>query len=396
MDDMGAVLASFNDLYLVGATAIGALYMGLRGIFAKLLIGLLGGLGRGAGTGIGNRMTGGTGGGSSGGGGANLSTANKIKHAKQALYAAAGRKRRIQIYLETWVTLLTVRDGSHALSIFLHSLIHPSFNKKVSRLRNRCRKFDELEGRVQHILGRYERDFERHCLPLRNELIALDVNLARWKARHRRWFGKIWRKRWWYYKRNIRKTRWKMIKLQIRLYKKNNWLNIAYRPELEPALVELHHYERIYLTSWVHSFEADLESFRLTVISGRLIEQLQKEQYADHKDYLGLSELPEDMDETRKYLREFLKKHGVGIGPESSVEGLFEAFLRLRLIHDPEMRKRWGVDYVWLTQSLPPPGALGLADAKYNHLESNRHWYPGIETGIPAGGQASKRELAES
>ncbi len=366
--DFGA----FNDIYLLAAGAAGAFYVAIRGIFAKLMIGLLGGLGRGAGTGLGTKMT--NGGGSSRNG-QNLSTASRIKDAKQALFSAAGRKKRIQTYLETWIALLATRGGPHAVSIYLHSLIHPSFNEKVSRLRWRCRKFDELEGHTQHILGRYERDFERQCMPIRDELIALDVNLSRWKARHKRWYGKLWRKRWWYYKRNIRKTRWAMVALQVKLYKKNRWLNIAYRPELEPALKELEHFERIYLTSWIHSFEADLESFRLTVISGRLLEQLHLPRYAKHKTLLGLSDLPIERHETRKFLQDFLKGHGVGFGPETTVEGLFEAFLRLRLMHDEDLRKAWNIDYTWLTRSLPPPGALGVADTVFNHLESNTQWY---------------------
>ncbi|MEL7544381.1 MAG: hypothetical protein AAGJ70_11465, partial [Pseudomonadota bacterium] len=162
-------------------------------------------------------------------------------------------------------------------------------------------------------------------------------------------------------------------------------LNEKYRVLMEPALTALDQYERHYLTHWVHSFEADLESFRLTVVCGRLLDLLHFPAHADTISTLGLADLPQDPAALRAHLIDFIDARGVGYPPGPRIEGLFEIYLRLRLLEDEELRARWDVNQVWLERYLPPPGALGVAHARFYHLahhESSR-------AGIPQLGHAA-------
>ena len=374
MEILNHMLTGINDFFLVIATAAGALLVILRGIFAKLMIGLLGGLGRGAGTGLGSKLTGPGGGGQPGGSG--MPTSPRYKQAKTALYQAAARQTRMANYINAWFNLLSMRTGPHAVSVYLYSLMHPHFKDKIARLRIRCREFDRLEEKAQKVLSRYERDFERQCVPLRNLLIHHDVELFRWKARYARFGFQLWKRRYWYHRRKIRQTRWKMIALQIKLYFRTRRLNIVYRPFVEPAFREMDHYERIYLASWVHSFEADLESFRLTVISGRLIEEVLSENFADFRDFYQLSELPVEAEALRHFLRQYLTERNIGFASSAAIEGLFETWLRVRLLEDERMRKKWNISTIWLTRCIPAPGAIGIAQAQFGHLPHNTVWLP--------------------
>lgn len=375
MEFVNELFTGINDLFLYVATAIGALFMALRVLLAKLMIGLLGGLGRGAGTGLGSKITG-SGGGNNSGNTGEMPSSPRYKKARQALYGASSRQARMANYVNAWFNLLAMRSGPHAVSVYLYSLMHPDFADKTARLRARCRKFDQLEEKAQRVLARYERDFEKKCAPLRDQLIDLDVEISRLKARYKRFGFQFWKRRYWSFKRRIRKSRWEMIGVQLRLYLVTRRLNILYRPFIQPAFKQLDHYERIYLAQWVHSFEADLESFRLTVVSGRLLEELTSEDCAGVRAFYMLEDLPVEQDRLRAYLKDYLESYDIGFVPNAAVEGLFETWLRVRLLQDDTMRRKWGVSSRWLRHCIPPPGGLGVVQSTYGHFTNNDDWLP--------------------
>ncbi|MEO0620021.1 MAG: hypothetical protein AAFZ01_12185, partial [Pseudomonadota bacterium] len=100
---------------------------------------------------------------------------------------------------------------------------------------------------------------------------------------------------------------------------------------------------------------------------------------------LGLEDLPQDTDALRSHLIDFIDARGVGYPPASRIEGLFEMYLRLRLLEDPQMREGWDVNLVWLERYLPPPGALGVAHARFYHLPDQES----TRAGIPRLGHAA-------
>ena len=156
-------------------------------------------------------------------------------------------------------------------------------------------------------------------------------------------------------------------------------LNEKYSVLLEPALVAVDQYERTYLTHWVHSFEADLESFRLTVMTGRLVDLLFQPAHYETRKRLGLSELPNNRVLLRDHLIEALETRGVGFPPLARLEGLLEIYLRLLLLDDPALQRKWSVNATWLEHYLPPPGALGIANERFNHLTQPTS----VRAGIP-------------
>lgn len=200
------------------------------------------------------------------------------------------------------------------------------------------------------------------------------MELARWKARTRRFALQFWRRRWRYYKRRQVLERRRIIALRWRLQQAETKLNRAYRTLLEPALMALDQYERTYLTHWVNSFEADLESFRLTIVTGRLIDLLQAPQQVRLAERLGLAELPREQAGLVQHLTEYLQERRAVHGPSDGIETLFEAYLRLRLLEEPELARRWGIDPAWIAHLLPPPGAIGIAQEYYAHLPHPAAW----------------------
>ena len=362
----------FDSVALLFATVVGAIWFAIRSFLGRFGLALLMGLGRGAGTGLGARFTGGQAGGQISS--RRMPSNPTGRHARQALWNAEARQVRMKSYVDAWCDLLATRGGPFAISIHLQSLLHDGFRDKVVRLRVRCREFDRLEAVAQRRVQLYERDYARQCEPIQDEFLRLNVELARWKARHRRFVGRFWKKRWRYLKRNQIRTRRALIDVRWRLQKAEWKLNAAYRPVLEPALVAVDQYERNYLMHWVHSFEADLESFRLTVMTGRLLDILFEPASDGMRVHLGLGDLPHDRIVLREHMIDYLATHQVAFGPLARLESLFESYLRVRLIDDPELCERWHINRVWLQHALPAPGAVGVANERYQHLTPVGAW----------------------
>lgn len=373
MEFLTEFVTALDSIAVLVATAIGAAWLAIRSFIARFGLAILTGLGRGAGTGLGARMTG------SGPGGQissrRMPSDPSGRHARQALWNAEARQQRLRLYVEAWVDLLVTRGGPFALSIHLQSLLSDGFREKVVRLRRRCREFDRLEAAAQRIIQRYEHDYARLCEPIRNDVLRLNVELARWKARHRRFAWQFWKRRWRYLKARQFATRQKLISQRWALQRAEWRLNVGYRPTIEPALVAVDQYERNYLMHWVHSFEADLESFRLTVLTGRLLDMLFEPANAPLRAHLGLAHLPAGREQLRAYVLRYLDAHGVGYGPAARLESLFESYLRLRLMRDDELCARWQINRVWLERALPAPGAIGTANARFYHLSPDGAWY---------------------
>ncbi|MGI9405557.1 MAG: hypothetical protein ACR2O4_04225 [Hyphomicrobiaceae bacterium] len=371
MDFFLGFFSFFDDIALLIATAFGAVWLLLSTVMSRFGLAILTGLGRTGGAVIGQRF----------GGQMNsrrMPTNPTQRHARQALWRAEARQQRMASYVQAWFDLLATRGGPFAVSIYLHSILHDGFREKVVRLRTRCREFDRLEEIAQHRVQRYERDHERHCQPLRDELLDLEIELARLKARHARQRFRMWRKRWRRVKRRQFQTRRAIVAKRFRLSRAEWRLNARSRVLMEPALVAVDQYERAYLTHWVHSFEADLESFRLTVVTGRLIDLLFQPGHAETANRLGLADLPGDRIHMRDYIIAFLEERDVGFPPLARLEGLFEIYLRLRLLEDPALCRKWGINRIWLERYLPPPGAMGVAHERYNHLVPGDNTSAGI------------------
>ncbi len=360
----------FNDLYLLLGGAVAALLLGTYGLISRFGIALLVGLTRGAGTTLGVKVTGSA---------AQLESRRiasnpALRHARQALIHADARRARMAFYSEAWLNLIAERAGPFALSMHLYSVLHSDFHDKVARLRRRFREFDRLEDRAQAIVQRYEHDYERRCEPLRDQVIAAEVEMSRSKARGQRFAGLFWKRRWRLHKRRQIDLRWRIMTLRRNLDRIERRLDTAYRPVLQPALTELDRYERNYLAQWVHSFEADLESFRLTIVSGRLIDMLALPEYRASLRTLGLAALPTERAQLMAHLTRAIQDAGAGFGPNDSLESLFEVYLRLRLLDDADLLLRWGVDRVWLERLLPAPGATGIAHERFLHLGTVDTW----------------------
>ncbi len=367
-------LTFFSDIGVLIATVVGTAIVALRGFIVRFGLAILAGLGRGAGAGLSSKFAGSGGTAGSQIDSRRMPASAKARHARQALWQASAREKRMETYLDAWIDLLAMRGGPFALSIYLYSLFHKGFQLKVARLQQRCREFDRLEDEAQRILQRYEADYERKCEPLRNEILDDQIELAKWKARHRRWSFKFWRKRWRYYKKRMTAVRRRLFVRRIILFRREYKLNLCYRSVIEPALKAVDQYEKAYLSHWVHSFEADLKSFRLTVVTGRLLEMICEKQNHDFLERLGLGEMPSDAARLRVFLQSTIESYQAGYGPEATLESLFETYLRLKLLNEPGLLERWGVNRVWLERYLPPPGALGVTQQRYEHMGSNRDW----------------------
>jgi hypothetical protein len=375
MESIGEIFTAFNELALVAGTLVAAVFFFFRSIFAGLGTALLAALGRGAGFGIGQRLSPGA------QAGRRLPLSPRQRLARQALFEAEARQVRIESYVGAYLELMAERAGPFALSALIAGRIEPGFAEKYERFVRRTQEFDRLEEKAQRALQRFEADYARHCEPIRDELRQLGVELTRWKARGRRFAWQPWRRRWRYYKRRMLSVRRRIFLRQLRLQSAELKLNMSYRATLEPALVEVDRYERAYLTHWIHSFEADLESLRLTVVSGRLIEHLATPQNSALREKLQIGGLPAERASLERELRAFLAERGVGLPPEASIAGLLEAYLRLRLLEDEAMRAAWGVDRTWLEHDLPPPGELGIAQERWLHL--SRAWPEASPRALP-------------
>ena len=372
MDILSGFFSIFDSLALLIATAVGAFWFTVRSFLGRFGLAILTGLGRGAGTGIGARFTGTQASGQMSS--RRMPTNPTGRHARQALMNAEARQIRMKSYVEAWCDLLATRGGPFALSIHLQSLLHDGFREKVVRLRSRCREFDRLEAIAQRRIQLFERDYARKCEPIRNELMDLNITLARWKARHRRFAWRFWRRRWRYLKGRQIATRRKLIAAQWRLQRAEWRLNVAARPTMEPALVAVDQYEQNYLMHWVHSFEADLESFRLTVMTGRLLDILFEPGSAGMREHLGLGALPKDRVDLREHVLGYLRERRVAFGPLARLESLFESYLRERLIEDSDLCQRWHINPIWLRRALPAPGAIGVAHERYRHIAPLGAW----------------------
>ncbi|MEZ5776279.1 MAG: hypothetical protein R3D33_16690, partial [Hyphomicrobiaceae bacterium] len=362
MDTVNDIFAVFNDLTIVAGTVLATLFLLLRSVFMGLGTALLSAFGRGAGAGIGTRFAGGQ------LASRRLPTNPTQRLARQALYQAEARQVRMETYNEAWLELVTLRGGPYALSVHLLGMLSPGFRDKVDRLRTRSLEFDRLEERAQRIVQRYERDYQRVCEPLRDEVRALDVELSRWKARDRRFALQFWRRRWRHAKRRHLRLRFKVVARRWHLHRTEWRLNLRYRGALEPALRAVDRYERAYLTHWIHSFEADLESFRLTILSGRLMEIVRQPARKATIGRLGLADLPDDAAALRSFLIEGLAASARAVAPGEPIESLFETWLRDRLAASPELCALWQVDPAWLRAHLPPPGSLGVVHERYLHV----------------------------
>ncbi len=372
MDILTLFFSFFADIGFLIATIIGALVVAVRGIIGRFGFAILAGLGKGAGAGLGSKLTGGRSGGEPDN--KKMPSSQQVLRARQALWGSHARETRMNTYVSAWYNLLSLRGGPFAISIYLHSLFHKGFQQKVIRLQQRCREFDRLEDNAQRVLQRYESDYERDCEPLRDALLDDLVDLAKWKARHRRWTFKFWRKRWWNNKKNMLKLRRRIVFQRYILLQKEYRLNILYRSTLEPVLKAQEQYERHYLSHWVHSFEADLKSFELTVISGRLVEILVNMNDRRFLERLGLGDLPREPAYLRSFMQQYLDQYNIGYGPEATIENLFENYLRAKLTYEHGMAERWGINRIWLMNYLPPPGALGIVQNKYYHMMPQRSW----------------------
>lgn len=373
MEFLPDILMAFDQVALLIATAMGAVWFAVRAVIGRFGIAILTGLGRGAGTGIGSKLTGG---GSSGSMSSRRMPSNSTgRHARQALWNAEARQMRMKSYVDAWCDLLATRGGPYALSIHLQSLLASGFLEKIDRLQRRCAEFDRLEAIAQRVVQRYERDYARNCEPIRDEVMQLSIELVRWKARNRRRGWKLWQKRWWHNSRNQWRVRNEQLSKRWELQKAEFQLSLRYRAAVEPALSAVDQYERSYLMHWVHSFEADLESFRLTVMTGRLLDLLFAPQAAPVRQHLGLAHLPRNKTELRAHLIEYLGQHGVAFGPLATVESLFEAYLRTRLIRDPQLAAQWNVNRVWLERALPAPGSMGISGGRHFHMATQGHWH---------------------
>jgi hypothetical protein len=367
MESIGEIFTAFNELALVAGTLLAAVFFFFRSIFAGLGTALLAALGRGAGYGIGQRLSPGA------QAGRRLPLSPRQRLARQALFEAEARQVRIESYVGAYLKLIAERMGPFALSVHVAGQIEPGFAEKFERLVRRTQEFDRLEEKAQRALQRFEADYAKHCEPVRDELRSLSVELTRWKARGRRFAWQPWRRRWRYYKRRMLATRKAIFRKQLRLQSAELKLNMGYRAILEPALAEVDRYERAYLTHWIHSFEADLESLRLTVVSGRLIEHLATPQNAALRARLQIEGLPAGKAALERELKSYLSSRDVGLAPAATTAGLLEAYLRIRLLEDADMRAAWGVDRSWIERDLPPPGELGVAQERWLHL---RHVVP--------------------
>lgn len=365
----------FNDFFLLMAGAVGAVWLMISTVLSRFSLAIIAGIGRTGGAVLGQRF----------GGQMNsrrMPSSPTNRKARQALWRAEARQQRMASYVQAWFDLLATRGGPFALSIYLHSMLHDGFRDKVVRLRVRCREFDRLEEVAQHRVQRYEREYEKTCEPIRDGILDLELELARLRARHTRQVFRFWRKRWRRVKRRQFQTRRAILWRRIQLMRAEWRLNEKYSVLMEPALVAVDQYERTYLAHWVHSFEADLESFRLTIVTGRLVELLFRPGHEATCKRLGLSDLPHDRIHLRDHLIDYLERRNIGFPPLARLEGLFEFYLRVRLLEDAELCRAWGVNRVWLENYLPPPGALGVAHERYNHLQNAQE----IRAGIPAVG----------
>ncbi|MGI9406327.1 MAG: hypothetical protein ACR2O4_08145, partial [Hyphomicrobiaceae bacterium] len=316
MELLWDILSPFQDLFLLIATGLGAVWLMISTVIGRFGLAILTGIGRTGGSVLGQRF----------GGGSQMNsrrmpTNPTQRHARHALWRAEARQQRMASYVQAWFDLLATRGGPFAVSIYLHSILHDGFREKVVRLRIRCHEFDRLEEIAQHRIQRYERDHEKHCQPVRDEMLALDLELARLKARHARQRFRFWRRRWRRVKRRQYRTRRASFFKRIELMRAEWRLNARSRVLLEPALVAVDQYERTYLTHWVHSFEADLESFRLTVVTGRLIDLLLQPAHHETRTRLGLSDLPRDRIHMREHIISHLEEQGVGFPPLARLEG---------------------------------------------------------------------------
>ena len=374
MDIISIFFSFFTDIGLLVATLLGTIVVAIRGIIGRFGFTILAGLGKGAGAGIGSKLTGGRSGYQFES--KNMPTGQLVLRGRQALWTSASREKRMNTYIAAWYNLLALRGGPFAISIYLQSLHHKGFQQKIQRLQKRCREFDRLEDNAQRALQHYERDYEKQCEPLRDQLLDHIYELSKWKARHKRWAFKFWHKRWRHNKKNMFSLRRKISMKRYTLLMKEYRLNMIYRARLEPLLKTVHQFEHQYLTHWVHSFEADLKSFELTVISGRLVEIISNMTNRRFLENLGLGELPREPAYLRSYMQKYLDNHNIGYGPEATIENLFENYLRVKLISEPGMAERWGISKIWLKNYLPPPGALGIVQSKYHHMAPNQAWNP--------------------
>lgn len=363
-----------NNIFVIAGGTIAALFFGVYGLFSRFGLALLTGLTRSAGTGIGDRFVIRGAGASGQLAGRRLPSAIRQRHARQALWNADARLARLERYVEVWLGLLAARAGPFAVSMHLMSLLHRGFQEKTARLARRAQKFDRLEEKAQSLLQRYEADYAIQCEPLRDSMLRNYVELSLWKARGRRFAWQVWRRRWRYTKRRQVLVRRRIIAERLELHKAEQRLNKLYRIQLEPALTALDLYESTYLAHWVHSFEADLESFRLTVVTGRLIAMLKEPQNARLAETLGLASLPDTTASLTALFTTFLAERQAVLGPNEGIETLFEAYLRLRLIEEPELCRRWGIERQWIERMLPAPGSLGLAHEYYGHLTDAGVW----------------------
>lgn len=389
MEFIPDIMGFFDGIALLVATAVGAVWLTIRSFLGRFGLAILTGLGRGAGSGLGSRFAGGA--------GAQLNSRRMPtnptgRHARQALLNAEARQLRMRSYVDAWLDLLATRGGPFAVSMHLQGLISSGFRDKVVRLRRRCREFDRLEAIAQRVVQRYERDYEARCEPIRDRILELNTEMTRCKARHRRFALQFWKRRWRHHKRRQIAIRRKLMLHQYRLRRSEWRLGLAYRSLIEPALVAVDQYERAYLMHWVHSFEADLESFRLTVVTGRLLDMLFAPGMEEMRAYLGLDSLPSERAGLRRYLVATLEAAGVGHEPLAHVESLFEAYLRIRLAADAELRRRWHVDRDWLLEALPAPGSLGVAAARHGHATPMRRWLADEPEGERPGAESTRAD----
>lgn len=175
--------------------------------------------------------------------------------------------------------------------------------------------------------------------------------------------------------------KWSMVRLctrklkKLRKQKKKDIkrVNKQYDRILRPHFARMHDFEIEYLGHRIHEYQAAFASFKQTIVSGRTLAlMLEKTPQAQAvREKFGLTMLPHNKPEAQKFFVEQLRGR-CGYHPYISIAELFEMWLRVHYHDQPddklptfELLDQSGFR-LWLV-TLPPPAAVGLAHAAYNH-----------------------------
>ncbi|RYG60360.1 MAG: hypothetical protein EON60_07470 [Alphaproteobacteria bacterium] len=294
------------------------------------------------------------------------------------------RDRMIQYIEKTKQVQQTVQYGPLGCSVLLQLTHDTDFYQMRKHLEGSIKKFDALEDRISariHELDRAQ-NLIREKADVRIDMS--DRALTRLKAAHARallrmlsirnlrhaWINASYVHCKWMLSRRCGK---RLKKLKAEKAAAIHKVAKQYDKILRPHFARLHDFENEHLGHKIHEYQAIYASFLQTVVSGRTLGFLLEDnpKATSLRKHFRLDMLPHDKQAAQMFFVEQLRGR-CGYHPYVSIAELFEIWLRV-YYHDMdddalptfELLDQGGFR-MWL-QTLPPPAALGLANAAYNH-----------------------------